>query len=297
VTYTLPTATDTYDGAVPVVCVPASGTQFLRGTTKVICTAGDVAGNTATSSFFVTVGQEPAPVISGTPADQTLEATSPAGAVLAYATPTALDAWGKALPVSCTPASGSTLPLGQTKGACTATDVNGVGAVSKFTITVVDTVAPVFLGLTQKEAHATSPKGAIVYWSLPTVSDAADPAPIVKCDRASGQWYALGATNVECIASDHSGNSRTLTFIVIVEDFIAPVVTIAKPAWTTYKLNQKVTVNYTCTDLESGIASCVGTVPDGGILPTNVAGTFTFRVTAIDNFGNLIAYRVIYTVQ
>jgi predicted extracellular nuclease len=55
VTYTPPTATDNLDGVVPVQCVPESGSFFAVGSTTVMCTAGDIAGNTATTSFVVTV--------------------------------------------------------------------------------------------------------------------------------------------------------------------------------------------------------------------------------------------------
>ncbi len=55
VTYTLPTASDIVDGAVSVTCVQASGRVFPIGTTTVVCTAADVRGNRATSSFTVTV--------------------------------------------------------------------------------------------------------------------------------------------------------------------------------------------------------------------------------------------------
>jgi len=55
VTYTIPTAADAVDGPVPVVCAPPSGSLFPIGTTKVTCNASDSHGNTAVSSFTVTV--------------------------------------------------------------------------------------------------------------------------------------------------------------------------------------------------------------------------------------------------
>ncbi|HEY6022479.1 MAG TPA: HYR domain-containing protein, partial [Candidatus Paceibacterota bacterium] len=55
VPYTLPTATDDRDGAVPVACVPVSGSTFGIGSTTVTCTAQDAAGNTTQSTFVVGV--------------------------------------------------------------------------------------------------------------------------------------------------------------------------------------------------------------------------------------------------
>jgi predicted extracellular nuclease len=55
IVYTLPAATDNLDAVVAVLCAPASGTFFPVGATTVSCTASDLAGNTATTSFVVTV--------------------------------------------------------------------------------------------------------------------------------------------------------------------------------------------------------------------------------------------------
>jgi hypothetical protein len=49
------TATDDVDGAVGVVCTPASGSLFAVGTTTVTCTAMDNASNTASTTFDVIV--------------------------------------------------------------------------------------------------------------------------------------------------------------------------------------------------------------------------------------------------
>jgi hypothetical protein len=49
------TASDEVDPAPTVVCVPASGSFFPRGTTLVTCTATDACGNQSTCQFPVTV--------------------------------------------------------------------------------------------------------------------------------------------------------------------------------------------------------------------------------------------------
>jgi Chondroitinase B/HYR domain len=58
-------ATDDKDGPVPVVFTPSSGSFFPVGTTLVMATATDFAGNVATASFKVTVVDTTAPVIPG----------------------------------------------------------------------------------------------------------------------------------------------------------------------------------------------------------------------------------------
>lgn len=54
VRYTV-TAADAVDGPVAVACKPPSGSLFRSGRTRVTCTAVDSSGNTATTSFVVTV--------------------------------------------------------------------------------------------------------------------------------------------------------------------------------------------------------------------------------------------------
>jgi HYR domain len=49
------TASDNLDGALPVTCLPRSGSLFRIGRTTVRCTAKDKSGNTATAKFTVTV--------------------------------------------------------------------------------------------------------------------------------------------------------------------------------------------------------------------------------------------------
>jgi HYR domain len=58
-------ATDDKDGTVPVVFTPSSGSFFPVGTTLVVATATDFAGNVATASFKVTVVDSTRPVIRG----------------------------------------------------------------------------------------------------------------------------------------------------------------------------------------------------------------------------------------
>ena len=55
VSYDQPTASDDFDGIVPVYCSPQSGSSFALGTTQVTCSATDSAANTTQKSFYVNV--------------------------------------------------------------------------------------------------------------------------------------------------------------------------------------------------------------------------------------------------
>ena len=71
VVYTAPVARDGVDGAVPVTCVSASGAKFASGTTRVVCTARDSAGNVTTSTFSVVVRLPTSPGAVTKPGDTT----------------------------------------------------------------------------------------------------------------------------------------------------------------------------------------------------------------------------------
>jgi len=132
VSYTA-TATDNV-GVTSSSCSPTSGSVFAVGVTTVNCTASDAAGNIGGASFTVTVNLvDTTPPTVTVPDDITTEATSTAGAVVTF-TPSADDNVGVDT-LECTPASGSTFPLGETTVTCTATDAAGNQASDDFTVT------------------------------------------------------------------------------------------------------------------------------------------------------------------
>lgn len=64
VTYPAPIVSDNCPGVGIPVCAPASGSTFPPGVTVVVCTVGDVSGNTATSTFTTTVNDTQPPSIT-----------------------------------------------------------------------------------------------------------------------------------------------------------------------------------------------------------------------------------------
>jgi hypothetical protein len=100
----------------------------------VSCSATDKSDNTVTGTFTVTVQDKTPPTIS-VPADMTVPATSPSGAVATFAV-SASDLVDGSVPVTCTPASGSTFPLGTTTVSCSAKDKTSNGASASFKVTI-----------------------------------------------------------------------------------------------------------------------------------------------------------------
>jgi hypothetical protein len=125
---------DAVSGALLTTNTPASSSTFPLGTTTVTASAIDAAGNPASQTFTITVRDTTGPAIT-VPSNMTVEATSAAGAVVAFST-SAVDAVGGALPTTSTPASGSTFPLGTTTVTVTASDAAGNNSSGAFTVTV-----------------------------------------------------------------------------------------------------------------------------------------------------------------
>jgi HYR domain len=155
------------------------------------------------------------PPVLSLPADKTVEATGPTGAVVSF-TATATDDVDPSPTVSCTPPSGSIFPLGKTTVSCTATDASGNSATGSFTITVVDTTPPTLTLPANKVVDATGPRGAAVSYTV-AATDTVDASPAVICSPPSGSVFAIGTTTVRCTATDASGNAATATFTVHVE--------------------------------------------------------------------------------
>lgn len=82
VTYIAPTTSDLVDGVGVATCLPASGSAFALGATTVTCTGTDTAGNSASSTLVVTLTLNTPPVADAG-VDQSVNATSVTGAVVA----------------------------------------------------------------------------------------------------------------------------------------------------------------------------------------------------------------------
>jgi hypothetical protein len=78
VNYPVPSASDTVDGPQLVGCNPTSGATFPLGTTTVTCSASDAHGNTATTSFPISVVDTVPPSLV-VPGSRSVYATSNAG--------------------------------------------------------------------------------------------------------------------------------------------------------------------------------------------------------------------------
>lgn len=204
-------ARDAVDGELPVTCTPASGSRFPIGETLVECTATDSSLNPGSATFTVEVtGDEPDRLVIHVPDPITVEAASSAGTAVTF-TVTADGTDDPDPDITCTPASGSTFPIGTTTVQCTATDSFGNTASDIFTVTVSDTTPPVISSVAASPDTIDSRDGSMVAVTVAVaVSDAADPMPrcmivaVTSNDDINGDVNVTGDLTVELRAERDS---------------------------------------------------------------------------------------------
>ncbi len=178
-----------------------------------------------------------APVLT-LPSPFTVEGNAFGGARVSF-TASALDAAdGDIVPV-CAPASGSLFRLGETTVGCTAVDAHGNVATGSFTVTVVDTTAPVISAVTPDPSSLWAPNHKMAPVTIGVwAGDAVDPAPACRITGVSGDdgasasdWLVTGPLTLSLRAERlGKGNGRTYTIGVVCVDGSGNV---SQPASTT----------------------------------------------------------------
>jgi hypothetical protein len=281
VTYTV-TAMDNCPG-VTASCSPASGSTFAKGATTVTCTATDVAGNSSTCSFTVTINDNekpsitcPANIVANTDSGQCSKSN------VTY-TATATDNC-PGVTVSCSPASGSTFAKGATTVTCTATDVAGNSSTCSFTVTINDTQKPSISCPANIVANTDSGRcDAVVGYSIALGDNC--PGVSAVCDPSTGT-FPKGSTTVICTATDAAGNSSTCSFTVTINDSEQPSITCPANIVANTDSGQcsKSNVTYTATATDNCPGVTVSCSPASG--STFAKGMATVTCTATDAAGN-----------
>jgi hypothetical protein len=236
-------------------CSPASGALFPLGATTVTCTSG---------SFVVTIVDTTGPALT-VPGDITVVASG-SSAIVTYDA-TASDLVDGAVAVSCSPASGSTFPLGTMTVHCSASDSRSNSSSASFHVIVLDEPPPPS-DPHDITAEATSAAGAVVTFNLGN-DEGGRP---IACVPSSGTTFPLGASIVGCTAG--------ISFTVTVVDTTPPVLML--PPETTLHATSAAgavgTFTATASDLVDGSVLVTCTPPSGSTFPlgtTNVACTAT----------------------
>ena len=226
---------------------------FPVGTTVVVWTATDAAGNKGTATQTVTVKDTTAPTLAGL-ASQIVEATSASGAMVTF-TVTASDLVTAHPAVTCIPASGSTFALGTTTVTCKATDDSGNSVSGSFPVKVQDTTAPALHVPAGIRVPLNTPASAPAIQAFLAAASATDKVDAnVTISYTLPALTTVGPKTVTFTATDDFGNSTTASATIWVEygfaGFLAPV-SLGKP----FKPGSTVPVKFQLTDASSSVVT------------------------------------------
>jgi hypothetical protein len=110
--------------------------------------------------------------------------------------------------------------------------------------------------------------------------------------------FTTGNHFVQYRATDNAGRVEATKLIAFKVDAVPPTVTIARPKeGTDFKQGKIVLASFKCADKQSGIDTCVGTVPKGSPIDTSSPGDHTFTVTGTDKAGHVVTVTHHYHVH
>jgi len=258
------------DAILPVSISSNAPTVFPIGVTKVIWTATDAHGNSATTSQLVTVTaiDSTAPVVTS-PASVAAEATA-AITPVALGTATATDAVSGALAVSNNaPPAG--FPVGVTTVTYTATDAAGNVGTATQTVSITDTTPPLISMQQPAVTVEAVAAQSSVNLGIVSANDIVDGSLTPTSNAPSA--FPLGVTQVLWSATDAAGNLATATQNVVVQDTTPPLVT--APA--------AVTVD-SATGQPTAVAIGIATAMDAFIpiiISNNAPASFPIGITTV----------------
>ena len=192
--------------------------QFPLGTTTVIWTAIDGAGNVGIATQIIKVVDTIPPTITALP-EIIVEAESPETNIVSLDEPIATDAVGV---ISITNDAPDVFPLGETLVTWTATDVasNSKSVIQK--VVVVDTKPPKLIVPQDIVFTASSYNQNEIYLGEAVVVDNGN---IMSVTNDAPKFFTIGNTTVTWTATDSAGNVASKKQMVSVIDNAAPVIT------------------------------------------------------------------------
>jgi len=231
--YSLPVVSDNCQdlayGIEQINGIPSGGT-FPFGTTTNTYRAVDLAGNvSATCSFLVEVTESGPPTIN-CPDDFSVQANT-LNNCKEYGIGYEVTATSEGCSATVEQLEGITpgydLPFGLTHNVFKVTDSEGTTATCDVNITVVDLIKPMIT--CPSNIMATSDPGdceATVTYNVATGTDncfgPSFPVVVKTSGLASGSAFPLGVSEIVYTATDYSGNSKSCSFTVTVNDGTIP---------------------------------------------------------------------------
>ena len=247
-------------------------------------------GPAVSEAAVLTVVPDPHPTLA-LPATIDAVATGPGGAAVDYEA-TASDNDPAAPTVTCTPASGSLFPVGETEVSCRAEDALGHEVTGTFLVRVAaapqDISAPVLAAAPTRvpapNALGWNSSPVTLTWEWSDVGSGVDPT---RC-TTSRVVTTTGSVTATC--TDKAGNRATSPATTVRIDLVAPTLAPRVPATLLLGASAKATPGAADTG-GSGLASA-----SCEAITTATVGTRTVRCTATDRAGTTTSVSRSYTV-
>ena len=223
VEYALPKITPAYNCTTfQLVSGPASGTLVSPGP-HIVAYRATALGKTASCSFNINVNDTQGPVLTR-PANITKHiANGTCGAVINFTEPVATDNCTNTVTQQITGLkSGSNFPIGTTTEKYISFDALNLDS-AVFTITIKDTIPPVFTPMPDITEHGNELCGKVLYMGNPVATDNSSCFKITMLSGiAPGNYFPVGTTKQVYVATDNAGNTDTLIYnaTVISDDTI-----------------------------------------------------------------------------
>jgi hypothetical protein len=200
----------------------ASGSYFKIGSTNVVYTARDSSGNKRTCTKIVLVSDADAPAIVCPASITALNTPGVCGRKVNFTMTAAKDNdthyyWPvKTLGLD----SGSVFPIGITNQVYRTTDAANNRSYCSFTVTIKDTIAPVFTNCPHDTIIQVTPAvcGAQIMLATPHATDNACKAPVVGFYSGAIGYFPVGVTKQVYVAHDEYFNTATCSYSVTVVD-------------------------------------------------------------------------------
>ena len=292
VTFGSPTTADDCSVASTTNNAPAT---FLIGTTTVIWTVTDAAGNTATATQVVTVVDNINPTITA-PAAVSVNVDTGICTATGVTLGTATTADNCSV-VSTTNDAPTTFPLGTTTVTYTVTDGSGNTATATQIVTVVDNINPTITAPIAVSANVNAGTcGALATGFTLGTATTADNCSVASTTNDAPITFPLGTTTVTWIVTDGSGNTATATQVVTVVDNELPIVLTQNATVQLDAFGQAV---ISSTMIDNGTTdNCSFTLTvTPNILGCSNIGVNTVILIATDNSGNQAFLTALVTVE
>jgi hypothetical protein len=224
VTWTPPIAKDN-SGSVSVSSNYIPGDQFMNGTYTVIYMAVDPSGNAASCNFSITVYRSDnlAPMVMQCPNDTTVAADLGVNFTVVTWPPVIINDNVDVTTLDMSHTNGSIFYIGSVNVSYQASDLAGNTASCNFTVTVIDTQAPVLTNCSDDIVAFTdlNSNGTRVSWDDPVVME--NDVYTISQTLAPGYFFSVGNMTVTYYVEDRSGLNDTCEFLVTVFDNQPPV--------------------------------------------------------------------------